>query len=241
MHIDLGIWTAEELDRLIRDASHIGDPGQRIAFLSQRFLGTFYQESTLIGDEHTPEELVINFRGVDCFTFLDYVEAMRISGSFIQFRDILKRVRYRNSIVSFKTRNHFFTDWIDYNAAFVEDVTAQIAGGQAGSVQKVLNQKEDGSLLLKGIEPKRRTVTFIPADGLDENVMQGLRTGDYAGIYSEMPCLDVSHVGIIIRKADAVSLRHASSATAVRKVIDQPLRDAMAGKPGLIVLRPLKG
>jgi hypothetical protein len=66
-----------------------------------------------------------------------------------------------------------------------------------------------------------------------------MRTGDYAGIYSETEGLDVSHVGIVIRKQDALFLRHASSALGAGAVIDQDFLEYMKGRPGLILLRPL--
>jgi len=240
MQIDTGRWKGEELDEIIGKSSQIDDPGRRIAFISEQFLGISYQESTLIGDEHLPEDLVINLSGLDCFTLLDYVEALRRSDSFARFTAALKEVRYRDGVVSFTTRNHFFTDWIDRNAAFVGDVTEQIGSGKARHVQKILNLKEDGSLFIKGIKPVTRSITYVPADALDETVMRNLRTGDYAGIYSAMQGLDTSHVGIIIRKGDAIFLRHASSAADLRRVLDQDVRRYMAGKSGLIVLRPLK-
>ncbi|MBI4698319.1 MAG: DUF1460 domain-containing protein [Nitrospirae bacterium] len=44
-------------------------------------------------------------------------------------------------------------------------------------------------------------------------------------------------MGIIIKNADEIYLRHASSAAG--KVIDQDLMDYISKKPGLIIFRPL--
>ena len=49
----LGTWSEEKLDRLIAEATKIKDIGERIAFLSEQFLGAPYKESTLIGDVTT--------------------------------------------------------------------------------------------------------------------------------------------------------------------------------------------
>ena len=239
MKLDMGSWTEDELVHIMKSSLSRDDPGKRIAAISEYFLGTAYQESTLTGDVRSPEELVVNLSGVDCFTFLDYVEAMRVSGSFAGFLACLKRVRYRGGMVSFRTRNHFFTDWTVHNPSFVMDVTAEIGKQRVRNVHKMLNLKKDGSFLLEGIEPKSRTITYIPADSLDETMAARLSTGDYAGIYTEREGLDVSHVGIIIRKQGALFLRHASSVPDERAVIDQDLREYMKGRPGLIVLRSL--
>jgi len=235
----LGRWTKEELDVLMREAFRMQDPGRRIARISEQFLGTAYLESTLRGDEHTAEDLVINLCGVDCFTFLEYIEAMRRSCSFAEFAAALKQVRYKSGKVSFMTRNHFFTDWAYHNAAFVEEVTVQIGAGRVKRVRKTLNLRDDGSFFIDGIEPITRTITYIPSSALDESVILSLKTGDYAGIYSDMEGLDVSHVGIIIKGDDGISLRHASSVSDVGKIVDQDFRSYMASKTGLVLLRPV--
>jgi hypothetical protein len=231
-------WTGEGLDTLIRKAAKIDDPGDRIAFISEQFLGVGYRESTLIGSEHIPEELVAEPGAVDCFTFLDYVEAMRLSRSASEFIEALKMVRYQGGTISFTTRNHFFTDWAVYNAQFVRDVTGEVGSGRQKSIQKVLNVREDEMLFLPGIEPVSRTLSYIPPDLIDDEILQRLRTGDYAGIYTGKAGLDVSHVGIIIRDRNTIVFRHASSATHARRVVDQDFQGYMSGKAGLIILRP---
>lgn len=241
MYLNTGRWTADDLDRIIRKASGIADPGQRIALISEFFLGTVYQEATLIGSGHLEEELVIDLSGLDCFTFLDYVEAMRLSKSFSDLQDNLTQVRYRGGLISYKTRNHFFSDWAEHRSDFVRDATTETGKGMAKNLQKTLNQKKGGTLFLNGVEPADRTITYIPADEIDETMLQRLRTGDFAGVYSDSPGLDVSHVGILIRAGAALFLRHASSARGIRKIVDQDFVPYMKGKPGLIVLRPLPG
>jgi hypothetical protein len=104
MHINVGSWTEVGLDKIIREASLIRDAGLRIKFLSDFFLGLEYKESTLIGDSSTAEVFMVNLSEVDCFTFLDYIEAMRLSDSFDSFLKNLQQVRYRNSMVSYEKK-----------------------------------------------------------------------------------------------------------------------------------------
>lgn len=238
MHIDLGKWTEAKLDNIIREASLIKDAGLRIGFISGFFIGLEYKESTLIGNISNPEVFVINFSGADCFTFIDYIEAMRLSDSVESFLRNLKQVRYLNGTVSFKNRKHFFTDWTEHAPSYVDDLTAQIGGGEIKSVSKSLNLKEDGTPYLAGLESFQRTLNYIPSEDINSSVLQKLKTGDYAGIYSPMEGLDVSHVGIIIRDGDTLLLRHASSDRRFRKVVDQELQEYIPGTPGLIILRP---
>jgi hypothetical protein len=235
--INTGRWSLEELDGLIGEASSIADHGKRIEYISSRFLGVNYQEKTLAGDIDTEEIFTINLGGVDCFTLIDYVEAMRLSISFSTFRGNLKKVRYQNGIVSFGRRNHFFTDWKVYNPDLVEDATSKTAPGKTRTIKKQLNIKEDGLPYVAGIRPAQRDINYIPSSAIDDSVIDGLNTGDYIGVYSGLKGLDVSHVGIFIRRNEDALFRHASSRTEHRQVIDEDFPDYVSSKPGIVVLR----
>ena len=235
--IELGNWTKEKLDHMLAKATSIVEIGPRIAFISSQFMGTPYKESTLIGDARTPEVFVINLEAIDCFTYLDYVESMRLSESFSRFKTNLKKIRYRLGRVAYVHRNHFFTDWKEWNPS-VTDVTGEIGRRRVRVVPKRLNEKTDTTYFVAGIPFTERDVTYIPTAIIDEAVIDSLRTGDYVGIYTEAAGLDVSHVGIIIKGEDSAHLRHASSAPSHRKVIDEEFKTYISGKPGMIVLRP---
>jgi len=163
---------------------------------------------------------------------------MRISGSFPEFQENLKKVRYYSGKIAYESRNHFFTDWPKNNPGFIEDVTEMAGRGKSRKVLKVLNLKDDGTCYLPGIACREREIMYVPPEDGDEAVIQKLRTGDYIGIYSEKQGLDVSHVGIIVKESykEKVKFRHASSVK--RKVIDEDFIEYIAGKPGIIVLRP---
>ncbi len=214
------------------------DIGERIDFLSRQFLGIDYAESTLIGDKNTPEVFVVNLEGVDCLTLVEYVEAMRLSSSYSGFESNVKIIRYRSGIVDFMSRNHFFTDWKEFNAEFIADVTADIGGENTISTQKIVNEKEDGGYFLPGIPTVRKEIKYIPSVAVASPILEKLMTGDYIGIYSGLKGLDVSHVGIIIKAANTVYLRHASSRKEIRKVVDQDFISYIVNKPGIIVFRP---
>jgi len=236
--INLGAWTQKGFEGMIAKAAQIGLEAKKIDFISRQFLGMYYREGTLIGGDKTAERFVVDLSGVDCFTFLDYVESLRQSCSFSAFKSNLACVRYRSGIVAFDHRNHFFSDWIGANREFIEDVTKQVGGCHARSSRKMLNTKEDGTFYLSGIDPAERIIDYIPSDAIDKAILRKCKTGDYIGIYADVPGLDVSHVGIFIRKKSAIYLRHASSLPECRMVIDQEFTGYMAGKPGFLVLRP---
>lgn len=226
-------------DRVLAEAAPLHDPGARAVLISARFLATPYRAHTLVGGPETPEQLTIRFDAVDCFTFLDYVEALRRSTAADEFPKKLIEVRYRDGVIAWDHRRHFFTDWAAAPENLIVDVTMAVGGDLAQQVSKTLNRKADGTRHLPGVALQERTVRFIPGAALDDAVLDRLRPGDYLGIYTPAPGLDVSHVGIVLRKEDGrLLLRHASSPRAAGRVVDSDLRDYLAGKPGIVVLRP---
>ena len=220
---------------MLRAASAISDLPARIAFISGQFLDVPYGESTLIGSPEVPEVLVINLEAVDCFTYLDYVESMRFSRSLDEFKLHLRTVRYWSGVVAYERRRHFFTDWA--GSARVVDVTRRIGLKKTRTLTKHLNRRAEGSSFLPEIPPVERRIAFVPAGALDEAAQGRLQTGDYLGIYTEAEGLDVSHVGIVVRREGRITLRHASSLA--RKVVEQDFDLALEGRPGIVVLRPL--
>lgn len=232
-----GKWDLKALDTLIYKSWMMQEPDKQIAFLSGHFLEVQYKDHTLIGSVGTQELFVINLETVDCFTFIEYIEAMRLSNSFATFKDRLKRIRYQGGVVDYYRRNHFFTDWLEFNSEFVADITNKASGSKSVVKKKLLNLKEDGSYLLPGIEPRLREIRYIPSFLIDNAVLMRLNTGDYIGMYSNKTELDVSHVGILIKKPNKVVFIHASSE--YKRVIEQDFKQYIDDKPGIVVLRPL--
>lgn len=226
-----------KLDSLLGSFSFEKDAGRRIDFFSGQFLGAAYRGATLVGDVNTTEEFIVNLEAVDCITFIEYVEAMRLSNNYMEFRENLAKVRYRSGRVAFECRNHFFTDWKVYNAEHIDDATLFVGGQGAEKRIKTLNRKEDGGIFLPGIPVAEREVYYVPSTRIDGDIIGRLKTGDYIGIYSEESGLDASHAGIFINKASAF-LRHASSSPDARMVVDHDFSEYISNKPGIIVLRP---
>ena len=234
--VKLGSWNESTLAQIISSAQQIDNPGDVIVSLSGHFKDSPYAEYTLLGGPNDTEEFVLNLSEFDCFTFLDVVESLRRSSSYEDFADNLKAVRYFDDIVSYQKRRHFFSDWV-VSDDLIEDVTVMVAKERAVSVNKHLNQKDDGSLWLAGIDVVLRQIYYIPTLSVDEKILYLLRPGDYIGIYSPLRGLDVSHTGIIVKDKGRTLIRHASSRSETGKVIDEDLLQYLQGKPGLIVYR----
>jgi hypothetical protein len=214
-------------------------PSERPEILSRQFLGTPYGADTLIGSATVPEQLVVELQKVDCFTYADYVEALKRSDDRNQFVANLIKVRYKDGIVAFQNRKHFFTDWAATSPSVATDITGSLSGNAVQS-NKNLNRKDSGDLYLAGLPVVARTVTYIPSGQVDGAVISRLHTGDYVGAYAQDGGLDVTHVGIFIDTAGGPVLRNASSLAANDKVVDSPLADYLKTVPGIVVLRPVE-
>lgn len=201
--------------------------GRKIAEISRYFLSIPYKRNTLIGSLTEQEQLVVDFEGVDCMTFIEYVEAMRLSSDLNSFIENLKNVRYFDSVVDFKKRRHFFTDWQELKS--VKNVTSELTE-MFVKVVKELN-------FIEGLEPKQRIFNYIPASKV-EKITFKLKTGDYCGFYTSRNSLDVTHTGIIIVDGGTVKLRHASSQKGY--VIDEDFLEYSKQREGIIIFRPVE-
>ncbi|UTO27933.1 DUF1460 domain-containing protein [Bartonella harrusi] len=240
-HVNLDPYTFKKLNALLKERSKIDDQETEkiIDFLSGAFLGTPYQANMLHGSKTIPEELIIDFRGLDCFTYLDYVEALRKSTSQTEFINNVIQTRYVDGNISFLKRKHFFTDWAYREEKLATDITAQLSPN-AVSTEKYLNKKADGGNYLPGLPIVKRNITYIPSHFINEEVINHLQTGDFIGIYTKLAGLDVTHVGFFIVTENGPMLRNASSRKENKKVVDSLFMDYVAKTPGIIVLRALK-
>lgn len=235
--VDYGKFSVKQLEEIVDTAAFFKDEGEKIDYISSKFLGIPYEDHALTGDINTPEVFTINLGGVDCFTYLDYVESLRISPSFSKFEDNLKKVRYKQAVVEFQKRNHFFSDWPVYNRERIKDVTREIGGEKTKSVIKYLNKKKDETAFLPGILVVERNIIYTPSESVNEDVLKKLNTGDYIGFYTDIDGLDVTHTGIIIKKNDKYYLRHASSIDKYKKVVDVDFVEYVSNKTGIIIYR----
>ena len=237
--LELGRFSPESLEEIMVRARGLEAAGQRIEFLSRQFLDVPYGAERLVGTADTPEALTINLAALDCYTYLDYVEALRRSTAFDQFPRQVTAVRYRQGDISWRNRHHFFSDWVSGESGPVRDVTPRVGGAATAYGRKELNRADDGGVLLEGIPVVEREVAYIPAGQIDEPLARRLATGDYLGVYALAPGLDVTHAGIAVERAEGLYFRHASTLRGQRRVVEVPLLDYFRKTPGMVVYRVL--
>lgn len=236
--VQMDPYTAGKLIAVLDQVAHHRhlSSGHMIDVVSAQFLATPYRDHVLQGSATTPEKLIIDFTGLDCFTYLDYVEAARRSYSQQDFVNQLVLTRYVDGIVSFTHRKHFFSDWANRTYELATDITAAVSPDSV-TVVKQLNLKADGSNYLPGLPVVERAITYIPTAHIDAALIRKLRTGDFIGIYTPLAGLDVTHVGFFIMTDRGPMLRNASSRAENQKVVDSPFLDYVARTPGIIVYR----
>jgi hypothetical protein len=225
--INFGLWSKERFKDILKNND--------VSLISKQFINIPYKANTLIGDNKTKEKFVINFSGVDCFTYIDYVEAIRLSKTLKQFKIDLKKIRYKNADISYKNRNHFFSDWIIYNN--FENISNKISNNKTLIAQKQLNKKNKNTIYLQDIPIVKRKIEYISSKNITPKLLNNLNTGDYIGVYTNINGLDVTHVGILIKEDNKIYFRHASSSKNNKKVVSESFMEYFKDKIGLIVFR----
>jgi hypothetical protein len=227
--------------------------------LGTYFEGTPYVAHTLEkGDE---EQLVVNLRGLDCTTLVENCLALAKTiqsdeHTFERFTKELKNVRYRSGkIDGYPSRLHYTTDWIFDNQQkkLVRNLSKEIG---TTPYPKEINfmsthpdsyrQLKDSSKLLTIIVQKESDINsrqhfYIPEEKLAE-VEDQLMDGDIVGITTSIEGLDISHMGILVRKAGRIHLLHASSAAEKVVLSDETLEEYLLSSKsatGIMVARPL--
>jgi hypothetical protein len=124
----------DDIQSLLRQAQDLG-AADKISFISSHFIGA---NSTLgpLGEgdlDIFDRDPLYSFSDFDCTTFVETVMALSLSKDFEDFFSNILNIRYENSIVDFKHRNHFISlDWIPNNTAkgFLRDLTEQTGPSQ---------------------------------------------------------------------------------------------------------------
>lgn len=227
-------------------------------------VGTYFRETPYVAStletEDGSEKLVINLREMDCTTFAENCLAISRSikqgnPDFEKFASELQTIRYRNGeIDGYPSRLHYFSDWISDNKQkdLIEDVSQEIA---QTPYRKPINfmsthpasyrQLKDNNKLIQSIAEQEKLISgremyFIPEEKVAE-VEGSLSDGDIVGITTSVDGLDISHVGILVRRHGRIHLMHASSVLEKVVVSENTLEDYLLkskSSTGIMVARP---
>jgi hypothetical protein len=189
------------IGKLIDEAKALPTIAQRIDFIAGALRGAKYREYTLIGGPRRPEIFVMRDDVFDCVTFCETVLAAASAREPGEFEARLKAIRYRNGVVAWPERNHYFFDWGKRN---IENKTCrEIAMDGSVELQKSVYWH-------RKLGRRRFSMTVIPSATLLANKSK-LAHGDIIGFVSMRPNLDYFHVGFVtFDLGGELLLRHAS-------------------------------
>lgn len=223
------------------------------------FLNIPYAAHTL--DMLDTEDLTINFREMDCLTFVENCLALsrmlRHSNPDIDcFEQELRLIRYRNGLINTCTsRLHYTSDWIFDNVkkGVVEDISLALGGKKfkpdvffmSENYPKYKHLKNNPKAV-KEIETTEQEINrrgnyyFIPKQ--DVGACQALiKSGDIVCFTTSIAGLDISHVGIAYRHTGQLTFIHASSVAGKVIINPESLADycnKIKSNTGIIVLHP---
>lgn len=198
--------------------------GLIIVEVAKTFMGTPYVGGTL--DTVYPEELIINLREVDCFTFVEYVFALALCikagrNDFNSFCNYVQLMRYRNgAIKNYASRLHYFTDWMSdgekKNLIQIikgpDSFKKQINILSKSLMNKKSNISQNEQLQLQHCEKllSDSAFSYFPCNSIEAN-SKLFQNGDVLGFASNVTGLDINHVGFLVNKANQWTFIHASS------------------------------
>lgn len=227
---------------LTKNAKHDTSPSSLIIALAREFKGVPYVAKTLEND--SIENLVINTRQLDCTTYVENVLALYLciknqKLTFSDYCSFLKNIRYVGGKVSYPTRQHYFTEWIDENTkdGYVEEIQSPNPPFTAKQLLKInfmsthtqfYPMLKNNPELVKPIAKMEsrlsgNTYRFIPKASIANTQLfrSTIHDGDIIAIVTSKGGLDTSHIGIAVWHKDGLHMLNASQIH--KKVVEEPM------------------
>ncbi len=215
--------------------------------IAKSFVGTDYKAHTI--ETEGAEKLKVNLSGLDCYTFVETSLAIartirKKDTTFAAFLKETENLRYRGGKLNgYVSRLHYFTDWI-YDLSergIVRDKTREIGGipydkkidfmsTHANAYPQLKENPEFADSIAKTErEISSREIFYVPQEKIAE-AENGIESGDIIAIATSIGGLDVSHVGIALKKKDGrVYLLHAPNVGYKVQISEKPLAEYILG------------
>ena len=194
------------------------------------FIGTPYVAHTL--DEAEEEQLVVNLVGLDCVTYVENVLALSFAASsnnlsFDNYKEYLKKIRYRNGeVTDYASRIHYTSDWVFNNEqnGLLENISQQLSSATKEtkeinfmsthrSAYKQLAQDDAMLCKIEQIEKdinSRGGFHYLPKHDIAVKA-KDIPHMAMIGFATAIDGLDTTHVGFAYKKDGELTFIHASS------------------------------
>ncbi len=229
---------------------------ERVLAVARSFIGTPYRTGTLnTGPE---EQLTVNLRALDCWTFMEASLAIALAAEageprFDTFQHYIQQLRYWGGTINgYASRIHYFSGWLlqAEKAGYLRDITRELGGvpyrnniGYMTARPDKYPPLRDPDVLLqmRRVEERlnRHPWYFIP-QGRIAAMEHLIQDGDLVALTSGKRDLDIAHQGFALRKNGRVYLLHASSLGRRVLLSGQPLAQyviSQKGQTGIMVAR----
>lgn len=213
-----------------------------LMYFARKLKSIPYVARTLEGGER--ERLVVNLRQLDCTTYVENVIALYLcikngETTFRDFCNYLRKIRYENGIVTYPTRLHYFSYWIEQNTltGIVREIVPQDSSVtedseydiyyMSSNPEKYPALRKDTSLIDDIAEMEKyfdgKTYRYIPKAKLKnpESLQAYIKDGDIIAIVTNKKGLDISHIGFAAWHKGNLHLLNASSIH--KKVVEEPM------------------
>lgn len=213
-----------------------------LMYFARKLKSVPYVARTLEGGEC--ERLVVNLRQLDCTTYVENVIALYLcikngKTTFRDFCNYLRNIRYENGIVTYPTRLHYFSYWIEQNTltGIVREIVPQDSSVtedseydiyyMSSNPEKYPALRKDTSLIDDISEMEKyfdgKTYRYIPKAKLKnpESLQAYIKDGDIIAIVTNKKGLDISHIGFAAWHKGNLHLLNASSIH--KKVVEEPM------------------
>jgi Protein of unknown function (DUF1460) len=189
------------------------------------------------------EGLDVNLKKFDCVTFVENMVALTqtrraMPSAFDTFKKNLTNIRYRNSVIDYASRLHYFSDWLFENEkrGLLRNITKDIGGQIYPKNVFYMSYKKDtlygnmaDSATFIAVQAVEKEITkrqkfYIPKDKISD-VESKIRDGDVIAVTNRLEGMDIAHTGFAIRKNGRVHMIHASSQFHKVVITDVPLAD----------------
>lgn len=213
-----------------------------LMYFARKLKSVPYVARTLEGGER--ERLVVNLRQLDCTTYVENVIALYLcikngKTTFRDFCNYLRNIRYENGIVTYPTRLHYFSYWIEQNTltGIVREIVPQDSSVtedseydiyyMSSNPEKYPALRKDTSLIDDIAEMEKyfdgKTYRYIPKAKLKnpESLQPYVKDGDIIAIVTNKKGLDISHIGFAAWQKGNLHLLNASSIH--KKVVEEPM------------------
>lgn len=233
------------ITRMLVEAIPLKNPQERTAAVARKFIGTPYVGQTLEGDRET---LTVNLDELDCTTFVETVMAVAFTagehrGSWRDYVYNLERLRYRDGhLDGYPSRLHYISNWIvdnvhrgNFEEATVKfprynylERTISFMTENRGRYQALADSANFARMRSIELGYSNHRFPYIKTvDLARKETKAALREGDIVALVTSLKNLDVSHMGIIVKKDGEPYLLHASSTGGRVEISQLPLAEFM--------------